>query len=80
VKSTVGSDPSDPFYISGAELLEASFHGSRYYIYRVTDVDDQTPRITRWHNPIKLIKNGQGRLLLSTAQMKLGLEALELDE
>jgi hypothetical protein len=75
VKSTVGSEPSDAFYISNAELLEASFHRSRYYIYRVTDVDTATPRITRWCNPIELIRNAQGRLLLSTAQMELGIEA-----
>lgn len=72
VKSTVGSDPSDPFYISEAELLEASFHRNRYYIHRVTDVNTATPSITRWCNPIELIKNEQGRLLLSTAQMELG--------
>ncbi|PND54720.1 hypothetical protein CRM90_26505 [Mycobacterium sp. ENV421] len=75
VKSTVGSDPSDPFYISGAELLEASFHRNRYYIHRVTDVNTATPSITRWCNPIELIKNEQGRLLLSTAQMELGVLA-----
>lgn len=75
VKSTVGSDPSDPFFISEAELLEASFRRAHYYIYRVTEIDTSTPLITRWCNPIELIKNEQGRLLLSTAQMKLGLIA-----
>jgi hypothetical protein len=75
VKSTVVSDPTEPFYISDAELVAAGFHGSRYYIYRVTDVDTASPRITRWRNPIELINNGLGRLLLGTAQMKLGLES-----
>jgi hypothetical protein len=79
VKSTVASDPRNAFYISDAELLEASFHRSRYYIYRVTDVDTATPQVTRWQNPLELIKNGQGRLLLDTAQMELGLEASEPD-
>lgn len=75
VKSTVGSDPGEPFYISPAELVEAGSRGSNYYIYRVTDVDTAAPTITRWPNPIQLVRNGQGRLLLATAQMQLGLES-----
>lgn len=75
VKSTSASDPSTPFDISRSELLEAGTHGDRYYVYRVTDTNTETPRITRWANPMKLIREQQGRLLLSGAQMELGLES-----
>lgn len=77
VKSTTGSDPIEPFYISHAELIEASFLRSRYYIYRVTDVDSATPRITRWADPLGLIKEGKGRLQLAKAQMALSLHDVE---
>ena len=77
VKSTTASDPTEPFYISQAELVEASVHGDRYYIYRVTDVDTAEPRITRWPNPMLLVKNEQGRLKVATAQMELGLARSE---
>lgn len=74
VKSTTGSDPAEPFYISHSELIEASFRRSRYYLYRVTDVDSATPTITRWADPLGLIKEGKGRLLLAKAQMALALQ------
>lgn len=74
VKSTTGSDPAEPFYISHSELIEASFRRSRYYIYRVTDIDSATPTITRWADPLGLIKEGKGRLLLAKAQMALALQ------
>ena len=71
VKSTKGSDPSEAFYISHAELLEAVFRRSQYYIYRVTDVDTATPRILRKADPLGQIQNGRGRLLLANARMTL---------
>lgn len=77
VKATTGSDPTEPFYISRAELIEAGVHGDRYYIYRVTDVDTAQPRITRWANPMRLVKNQQGQLLMTSAQMELGLDRPE---
>lgn len=77
VKATTGSDPTEPFYISRAEIVEAGVHGDRYYIYRVTDVDTAEPRITRWANPMRLVKNQQGQLFMTTAQMELGLERSE---
>ena len=43
VKATRGSDPAEPFYISHAELIEATYRRSRYYVYRVTDVDSACP-------------------------------------
>ena len=46
----------------------------RYYIYRVTDVDSTVPTITRWADPLGLIKEGKGRLLLANAQMVLSLD------
>ena len=64
VKSTRDSDPTAPFYISHAELIEAMYRRSRYYVYRVTDVDSATPAITRWADPLALIKEGKGQLLL----------------
>lgn len=73
VKSTKGSDPTEPFYISHAELIEASYRRSRFYVYRVTDVDSASPTITRWADPLGLIKEGRGRLLLAKAQMELTL-------
>jgi hypothetical protein len=75
VKATSASDPTTPFDISRSELLEAGAYGNWYYIYRVTDTNTAKPRITRWSNPMKLIRESQGRLLLSGAQMELGLEA-----
>lgn len=74
VKATKGSDPAEPFYISHAELIEATYRRSRYYVYRITDVDSATPVITRWADPLALIKEGKGRLLLAKAQMALSLE------
>lgn len=77
VKATTSSDPREPFYISKSELVEAGEHGDRYYIYRVTDVDTEGPVVTRWANPLRLVKSGQARLIMATAQMELGL--VELD-
>lgn len=74
VKATRGSDPTEPFYISHAELIEATYRRSRYYVYRVTDVDSASPLITRWADPLTLIKEGKGRLLLAKAQMALSLD------
>lgn len=74
VKSTKGSDPSDPFYISHAELLEAIFYRDRYYIYRVTKVDSAAPEITRASDPLLRIKEGKGRLLLAKAHMALAMD------
>ena len=73
VKATKGSDPSEPFYISHAELVEASYRRTRYYVYRVTDVDSASPTITRWADPLALTKEGKGRLLLAKAQMALSV-------
>ena len=73
VKSTKSANPADPFYISHAELIEATVRRGRYYIYRVTDVDTAVPHLTRWPDPLGLIKEGKGRLLLAKAQMALTL-------
>jgi hypothetical protein len=73
VKATRGSDPTEMFYISHRELIEAMIRRTRYYIYRVTDVDTSAPTITRWPDPLGLAKDGKGRLLLSKAQMTLTL-------
>jgi hypothetical protein len=73
VKATRADDPSEQFYISGPELLHAALHRSRYFIYRVTETDTSTPRITRIADPLQEIKDGRGRLQLSTAQMTLSV-------
>jgi hypothetical protein len=71
VKSTNSDDPGEPFYISRAELVEATFHRSRYYIYRVTNVDTAAPTIIRAADPMRLVREGKGRLLLNNAHMTL---------
>ncbi|OKI49337.1 sacsin N-terminal ATP-binding-like domain-containing protein [Micromonospora sp. CB01531] len=71
VKSTKADNPEEPFYLSQAELLEASLHGSRYYIYRVTNAAAETPTIIRIADPLRKIKEGKGRLLLDRARMTL---------
>jgi hypothetical protein len=74
VKSTKSADPTEAFYISHSELIEAAIRRSRFYIYRVTDVDAVVPSITRWADPFGLIKEGRGRLLFVKAQMSLTLD------
>jgi hypothetical protein len=71
VKSTKSNDPTEAFYISHAELLEAVLRRSRYYIYRVTNVDANVPTITRWGDPLGLIGEHKGTLLLANARMTL---------
>ncbi|SIM53686.1 DUF3883 domain-containing protein [Micromonospora cremea] len=73
VKSTKADNPDEPFYLSQAELLEASLHGSRYYIYRVTNAVAEAPTITRVADPLRKVKEGRGRLLLDRARMTLAL-------
>ncbi|MEV0900817.1 DUF3883 domain-containing protein [Actinoplanes sp. NPDC049802] len=73
VKSTRADDPSEPFHISGAELLQAAAHRDRYLVYRVTRTDTATPLITRITDPLGRINDGNGRLLLSKAQMTLAV-------
>jgi hypothetical protein len=43
VKSTKSADPTEAFYISHAELIEAAHRRSRFFIYRVTKVDSLRP-------------------------------------
>jgi hypothetical protein len=71
VKSTNSDDPAEPFYISRAELIEATFQRSRYYIYRVTKVDTAAPCIWRVTDPMRLVRDGKGQLLLNKAHMTL---------
>lgn len=74
VKSTKSSVPSDPFFISQAELVEATFYRERYYIYRVTSVDTARPIVTRVSDPLRLIRVGRGSLQLANALMSLAFE------
>ena len=72
VKATISADASAPFLISAAELLEAVKHRSRYFIYRVTDVDSAAPPIWRYQDPVGLLLEGRASLRLSDARMVLG--------
>lgn len=72
VKATPSSNPSEPFYISKPQLIEAGVLGDRYYIYRVTDVDTEEPVVTRYINPWRLVKSGRARLTMAKAQMEIG--------
>lgn len=71
VKSTAHSDPREAFYMSQNELLEAMYRGSRYYLYRVVDVDSQTPRCFSVRDPLRHLREGRGRLLLDKAHVTL---------
>jgi hypothetical protein len=74
VKSTKSDDPSEPFYISQAELDEAISKRGRYYIYRVTSTDTAVPQITRIADPLALVVTGNARLLLANARMTIALD------
>jgi hypothetical protein len=71
VKSTRGSDPSEEFIISKAELDLARLHRSRYYIYRVTSTDTTAPTITRAADPLGLVLDGKADLHLKNARMTI---------
>ncbi|WP_149204884.1 DUF3883 domain-containing protein [Actinotalea subterranea] len=71
VKSTKGPNPSEPFFISHSELVEAAYRGERYYVYRVTNVDAAVPDVARAANPLQLVREQRGRLQLAKAQMSL---------
>lgn len=69
VKSTTSSEPTEPFEISEAELRWAVQKADRYFIYRVTDVLTAVPRITRFADPIGLLRRGHAALRVSGARM-----------
>ena len=71
VKLTRSGDPQDPFFISVAEILFAATHGSRYYIYRVTEVDSAKPPILRLSDPLGRIRRGEGYMVLDNARVSL---------
>lgn len=69
VKSTSGDDPYEPFEISHAELMWALRHRSRYYIYRVTNAHQAAPTISRFQDPVALLREGSAELGLSGARL-----------
>jgi hypothetical protein len=73
VKSTRGSDPSEEFIITKAELDLARLQRDRYYIYRVTSTDTETPMITRAADPLGLVLDGKADLRLKNARMTIAL-------
>ena len=76
VKSTSMSDPGTPFEISQAELLLAAAERSRYYIYRVTDVDTDAPTVTHFQDPIGHVESHAAELRLSGARMSFNVDSL----
>ncbi|MFC8922508.1 sacsin N-terminal ATP-binding-like domain-containing protein [Cellulosimicrobium sp. NPDC057127] len=76
VKSTTGADPCAPFDISTAELTESIRYGDKFRVYRVTDVRSYAPRITRYTNPVALVRAGRATLDVSKARMRFGHESL----
>jgi len=69
VKSTTSDDPSDPFEISEAELRCALREAERYYIYRVTETHTARPRVTRYEDPLRLVRLGHAEIRLSGARI-----------
>jgi hypothetical protein len=49
----------------------------RYVIYRVADAAGVVPQIRRVADPMRMIKEGKGRLLLDRAQMVLAFSGDE---
>jgi hypothetical protein len=78
VKSTSMSEPGAPFEISQAELLMAAAERSRYYIYRVTDVDTEAPHVTHFQDPIGILEAHAGELKLSGARMSFHMDSAGL--
>ena len=75
VKSTSMSDPGSPFEISQAELLMAAAERSRYYIYRVTDVDTDAPQVTTYRDPIGHVESHAAELRLSGARLSFNVDS-----
>ena len=75
VKSTSMSDPGTPFEISQAELLMAAAERSRYYIYRVTDVDTDSPQVTTYQDPIGHVESQAAELRLSGARLSFNVDS-----
>lgn len=71
VKSTTGSNEGSAFEISAAELRFASRMRDRYYIYRITRVNDVAPKIYRYSDPMSLIEDERAELHLSGARLRL---------
>lgn len=69
VKATSGDDPYEAFEISHAELLWALRQRSRYFIYRVTNAHLAVPSITRFQDPVAMLRDGAADLGLSGARL-----------
>lgn len=71
VKSTVSADPGEPFPITSTELRFAARHRTRYFIYRVTCVQEPAPSVTRYRDPIGLWEAGKMDTEVTQARMWL---------
>ena len=71
VKATSGSDPTDAFPISAAELAFGTRRGHSYFIYRVTDVRTDAPQIYRYQDPIGELSLGHATIRWSRASLAL---------
>ncbi|HCX86326.1 MAG TPA: hypothetical protein DHV14_14575 [Micrococcales bacterium] len=72
VKSTEGVDPHAPFDISPGELNEAIRFGEKFRIFRVTAVRTAAPVITRYTDPVALVRSGTATLDVAKARMRFG--------
>jgi hypothetical protein len=79
VKSTTGPNEGSGFVISAAELRFASRMRDRYYIYRVTKVNDPAPKLYRYSDPMSLIEEERAELHLSGARLRLPRAAPEVE-
>ena len=80
VKSTSGADPSAPFPISEAELLEAVRRGGRYQVYRVLRADTDAPQIVPFADPVTLLREGHAALTLHGARMCFFVDETEAED
>jgi hypothetical protein len=71
VKATSAEDPSEPFEISDAELRCALREGERYFIYRVTLAHTAAPHVTRYADPLQLVRLGHAEIRLSGARLAI---------
>jgi len=69
VKSTTADDPGEPFEISEAELRHALKEGERYFVYRVTETHTARPTVTRYEDPLRLVRLGHAEIRLSGARL-----------
>ena len=71
VKATTSEDPSTPFPISAPELRFGIRQRQQYYIYRVTSIKSEAPRILRYRDPIGQLENENAYMTMREAALAL---------